>query len=282
MASGPHIGGFAPRRSAAESGRFLDILVEGLSRQASVIRALCLRELQQRFGRENIGYLWVVGEPMMLASVITLLHKAVTPHAEGGMSPFTFMLTGYSIYIIFRNTFNRAEGALHSSESLLYHGMITPFDILFSKWLVEVLGCISALVVLQTVGIMTGVSEAPARPLYLIGAIVLFAWWSLAMSLVASAYAYVSPLVGRLTHPTSYFALPVSGAFITMSVLPKWSHGFMSWNPMMSIFEMARYGQFTQAPDRFIHTGYVVVITVFTTYWGLLESRRIRTRIHVA
>ncbi|KUR80997.1 ABC transporter [Novosphingobium sp. FSW06-99] len=243
---------------------------------------MSLRELQQRFGRDNIGYLWVVAEPMMLASVITLLHAAVSKSGSGESSPFTFMLTGYSIYIIFRNSFNRAESSLHQSDNLFYHGMITPFDIVACKSLVETIGCVSALVVLQTVGIMLGVSELPFRPLYLMGAVSLFAWMAFAMSMIVAAYGYLYPLVGRLAHPFAYFALPVSGAFVSMSILPMWTHHFLSWNPMVSIFEMARYGQFKNASTKYFFIAYVVKINVVLTYWGLLEIRRIRTRIHVS
>jgi capsular polysaccharide transport system permease protein len=256
-------------------------LLGALMTQGAVIRALSMRELQQRYGRENIGYLWVIGEPMMLASVVTVLHAAVAKGHTQETSPFTFMLTGYVIYCIFRNTFNRAESALHSSESLFYHGMITPLDIIFTKSIVETLGCVSALVFLQTVGIMVGVSEAPIRPTYLLGAIALFAWLSFALSLLVACYSYISPLVGRLSHPVSYFALPVSGAFITMSLLPKWTHPYMAWNPMMSVFEMARYGQFANASGQYIYTGYVSAVSTFFTFWGLLEIRRIRKRMHV-
>lgn len=258
----------------------MEILLDGLSTQVAVIRALSLRELQQRFGRDNIGYLWVIAEPMMLATVITLLHSVIS-HSDGGMSPYTFMLTGYSIFIIFRNTFNRAESALHSSEALLYHNMISPFDIILSKSLVETLGCVSALLFLQSAGIMAGVAEAPARLMPLLLAVALFAWWAFAMSLIVSAYAYTSPLIGRLTHPVSYFALPVSGAFITMAILPPWVRPYMEWNPMMSIFELARYGQFENATDRYVHLGYVIAICAFTTYWGLLAIRHVRQHIHV-
>lgn len=258
-----------------------EILITGLSTQAAVIRALALRELQQRFGRDNIGYLWVIGEPMMLATVITLLHSVVAGHNDGGMSPYTFMLTGYSIYIIFRNTFNRAESALHASEPLLYHGMISTFDIMLAKSLVETIGCISALVFLQGAGIMLGLSELPARPMYLFGAIMLFAWWSFAMTLIIAAYSYRSPFLGRMVHPTSYFALPLSGAFMTMSVLPAWTRPYMTWNPMMSVFEMARYGQFQQATSAYFFPWYVVTMATISTYWGLLEIRRVRAHIHV-
>ncbi|WP_206245246.1 ABC transporter permease [Novosphingobium terrae] len=263
------------------SRSWLDILWSGLSTQASVIRALSIRELQQRFGRDNIGYLWVIAEPMMLASVITMLHSVVAGKSDGGMSPYTFMLTGYSIYIIFRNTFNRGESALHSSETLMYHGMISPFDIMLSKSLVETIGCLSALVFLQSAGIMIGVADFPARPIYLIGAILLFAWFAFGMTLIVSSYAYRSPLMGRLVAPMSYFALPISGAFITMSILPAWTRPYMAWNPMMSVFEMARYGQFQQAPSTYIFPWYVVTVATLASYWGLLEIRRVRKYIHV-
>lgn len=259
-----------------------DILIDGLSTQGAVLRALCLRELQQRFGRHNIGYLWVIAEPMMLASVVTMLHSVVSPHGDGGLAPFTFMLTGYAIFIIFRNTFNRAEGSLNASESLLYHHMITPFDIMLAKAVVETLGCLSALVLLQSIGIMLGIAELPARPLYLVGAIALFAWWSFSLSLIVAAYTYENHFVGRLVHPAAYFALPLSGAFMTMSLLPAWTRPYMAWNPMMIVFEMARYGQFENAKGTYIAIRYVVVIALATSYWGLLAIRRVRKDIHVA
>lgn len=250
--------------------------------QASTLRALILRGLQQRYGRNNIGYLWVMGEPMMLASVITLLHAAVAgQHGDGGMSPFTFMLTGYGIYCIFRNSFNRSEGLLHSSEALLYHRMVTPFDIITANIIMEAIGCVAAVAILQTIGILLGLSEPPARPLHLILAVCLYIWLTFGMSLIIAAYAYRSPIVSRLAHPFSYFALPVSGAFFTMSFLPVWARPILAWNPMISIFEMARYGQFLNARNTYVYPGYVMAVSAALTYWGLLEIRRIRKVIHV-
>ncbi|MDE1917819.1 MAG: ABC transporter permease [Sphingomonadales bacterium] len=268
--------------AGTETMNQMDMFLTGIKTQGFVIRALMLRELQQRFGRSNIGYLWVVAEPMLLASVITLLNSVVEHNLGTGISPFTFTLTGYSIYIIFRNTFNRSEGALHASGALLYHRMVTPFDIILSKSLVETLGCMSALLILQSAGIMAGVAELPARPIYLLGALALFSWWSFALSLIAASYAYTSPFIGRMIHPISYFSLPLSGAFVTMSILPPWTHPYLALNPMVSVFEMARYGQFTQAPYTYVDIGYVVSFSTIASYWGLLAIRRIRKHIHVA
>ena len=50
-----------------------------------VIGALVLRELHVRYGRENIGYLWMIGEPMLLASVIGSIHAA---NGHGGHTAY--------------------------------------------------------------------------------------------------------------------------------------------------------------------------------------------------
>lgn len=250
--------------------------------QASVIRALMLRGLEQRYGRNNIGYLWVIGEPLMLASVISTLHAAAAGgHSDGGSSPFTFMLTGYVIYCIFRNSFNRAESLLHNSEVLLYHRMISPFDIVTANMLTEFIGCVAALCVLQTAGIIVGASELPARPLYLLEAAFIFAFFSFSLNLIVAAYAYSFPIVSRLAHPFSYFALPVSGAFFSLTFLPPWARSVLAWNPMVSVFELARYGQFPHARDTYVYTGYVTSLSVALTYWGLVAIRQVRKDIHV-
>jgi ABC-type polysaccharide/polyol phosphate export permease len=50
----------------------LDLVLPGLWRgvkvQARVLRALMIRELMMRYGRGNIGFLWLVLEPMLLCA----------------------------------------------------------------------------------------------------------------------------------------------------------------------------------------------------------------------
>lgn len=260
----------------------INTFLDGVTAQGAVLRALVIRELQSRFGRNNIGYLWVIAEPMMFAGVITGLHAATSfgVHVPG-LSPYTFTLTGYSLFIIFRNLFNRAESAIHASEAMLYHNMIKPFDIMLSKAIVETISCVSALIILQTFGIIIGQSSLPVRPIYLLLAIFLIAWWAFALSLIISAYTYRGHVLGRLVHPTSYFAVPLSGAFVTMTFLPSWARSVMSWNPMMVIFETARYGQFRAAVPDYLSTGYVVAVCACLTYWGLIAIRQLREKIHV-
>ena len=254
--------------------------------QQAVIRAMVLRELQSRFGRNNIGYLWVIAEPMMLASVISILHTVAVGSGgsdgeTGSMGVYPFTLLGYCVFIIFRNTFNRSEGMITGAANMLYHAQITPFDIVFSKALVEVLAALSALIVLMGLGIVFGMAHLPVRPVYLFAGIIAMIVLTVGLSMLVSAGTYASHALGRLVHPFSYFMMPLSGAFITMSFLPTWARPYMAWNPYMNIFEMVRYGYFASATDRYFSSGYIVAVSSIMLYMGLLALRRVRRDILV-
>jgi capsular polysaccharide transport system permease protein len=257
-------------------------LFVGFAKQANVIGALAIRELQGRFGRHNIGYLWMIGEPMMLASVMGTIHEVggLGPTVRG-IHPFAFTLLGYNIFIIFRNVFNRADHMLDNSSHLLYHRIITPTDIVIGKSLVEILGTVASLAVLMTAGNLLGVANIPVRPLYLMESVFLMSWLSISFSMLIAAYTYDSHLLSRFVHPFSYFMIPLSGAFFSMHSLPEWARYYMAWNPLMCIFEIARYGQFEVSSDQFLYPGYVVAINAFASYWGLIALRHVRRRISV-
>jgi capsular polysaccharide transport system permease protein len=266
----------------AFTGAGAGAFIHALQTQAAVVRALVLREMQSRFGRDNIGYLWMIGEPMILASAVTAMHTFRDHGIKSpGMGAYPFTVLGYCLFIIFRNVFNRSDGAINGSTPLLYHRMVKPFDIMLAKAFLETVGCISALAVLMTIGILFGLADLPARPLYLIAATFLIAWWSFSLSLIVAAHTYEGHFIGRFVHPFSYFMVPLSGAFVTMTFLPAWTRPYMAWNPMMSMFEMARYGQFASASDAYFYPGYVIAVCAGTTYWGLIAIRKLRSRIHV-
>jgi len=253
-----------------------------LATQGAVLKALIMRELHVRFGRDNIGYLWLIGEPMMLATVISSVHYiADAEHGSTTLAPFPFTLVGYCLFIIFRGMFNRAEGAVEGNNSLFYHKMITPLDIMIAKGVIECLGCVSSLIILLAIGCLLDIAEPPARPLYLILGTLLITWWSFALSLIISGLTYGSHSLGRFVHPVSYFMVPLSGAFWTMSFLPLKFREAMAWNPMVTMFEIARYGQFRWASDKYMYPEYAIAVCASLTYIGLVLIRRLKYKLEI-
>ncbi len=252
-----------------------------LSARGAVFKALMIREFQSRFGRDNIGILWVIGEPLLLATAISLIHiLRGGDNAHGSIQPGMFTLLGYTCFIVFRGLFNRAAGILDSSLPLLYHRMINLLDLMMVKVVVETVGCFGAYLVLMTIFVTLGMGDLPYRPLYLLAAYGLMAWLSLAASMIVATLTHGRATLERLTHTFSYFMMPVSGAFFMVEWLPVEYQRIIVWNPLTDIFEILRYGQFESASPDFIYFGYVVGVNSVLTYMGLIMLRQVRLRLH--
>jgi capsular polysaccharide transport system permease protein len=254
----------------------------GLATQANVIGALLMRELHTRYGRENIGYLWMVLEPMTLAVAVSSLHAGDKNHLlRGDIHAVPFAIIGYCVFIIFRGIFTRAEGALEANTPLLYHRMVTIFDILFSRALLEWAGVGMTLIIMLGFSAAFGMSSPPARPLDLMLAVTLMVWFSFALSMIACAATHDNRLMARLVHPVTYILMPISGAFYQLQWLPKPYRTWLSWFPMTQIFELARYGQFHSAKDTYVNMTYVLFTCMTLTYLGLVAIKVVRRHVHL-
>ena len=256
-------------------------LRQGLRAQFNVIGSLILREVGARWGRENIGFLWFVAEPLIFGTVIALLHKLNHQTNYGGdITALPFTIVGYCIFIIFRNIFNKAEGVIEGGAPLFYHRMVSVFDVIVSRVVVDVTGCVFSIFILLGFSAFIGAAPLPQRPLYLLSAIGLMVWWTLGLTMIAANASYRSEMIGRQLHVISYFSIPLSGAFYQVSWMPPAVATAMSWFPMPLIFEQARYGEFQSAPATYVSPGYVSLWCAALTYVGLLLLRRRRRNLY--
>lgn len=250
--------------------------------QARVVGALILRELHTRYGRENIGYLWMVGEPLLLATVIGLMHGAQghTAYAPD-VQPLPFGVLGYTTFILFRGIVNRSEGGLEANGPLLYHRQVTVFDITIARVLLEFAGVFLTMVLLMTLFIGMGYAEPPVRPLVVIGAWMLMLFYGLGHATLIAAISYDNRTVGRLVHPYSYFMVFLSGAFTPIHWLPHSFQSILTWIPIAGIFELVRYGWFRSFNLDYFYPLYVCGFTLILNWVGLMCLASVRNKIHL-
>lgn len=250
--------------------------------QARVIGALLLRELHTRYGRENIGYLWMIAEPMMLAAAVAGMHAGTVSHFGSDIRPVPFALIGYGVFIIFRGIFTRAEGTIESNAPLLYHRMVTILDMLTSRALLDGAG-VGATVLLLIGGItLLDLGSLPVRPLWLLLAMGYMIWFSWAAAMCCCAGTHDNRLVGRLIHPCTYLLMPIAGGFYQLYWIPEPYKTWLWYTPMVHIFEMARYGQFENAKPTYINLDYLTGWCLALTVIGLLSVRLIRRHVHLS
>jgi capsular polysaccharide transport system permease protein len=259
------------------SGSFM----ASLKVQAHVIGALLMRELHTRYGRENVGYLWLFLEPMMLAGAVASIHAGSGSHYGSDIRTVPFTICGYCTFILFRGIFSRAEGALESNMPLLYHRSITIFDILFSRAVLEFAGTMATFAILLSLATVLELSELPERPLALLGGVVMMLWFSFSAGMLCCAITHDNKLAARLVHPLTYIMMPLSGAFYQLAWIPQPYQTWLSWFPMPLIFEQIRYGQFRSASNTFVDIPYICAVCMIMTYLGLIAIKITRRHVHL-
>ena len=258
-----------------------DVYRQGARVQLRVIGALIMRELHTRYGRQNIGYIWLFLEPMMLAATVALLHVRSGLHLGGDIKPVPLSLIGYCNFMTFRSIFSRAEGALEANLPLLNHRTVSVVDILVSRGILEAAGTWIAFAVLIGGAMALGLADMPERPLILLAGMICMFWISLSLGMIVCAVTHERQSLGRLVHPLTYVMMPLSGAFFTMASLPESIRRVFLIVPLSHVFEILRYGWFKSAHPEYIDPLYLGAWLLGSTLAGLLLLSLARQRIHM-
>lgn len=249
--------------------------------QCRVVGALIMRELHTRYGRENVGYLWMIVEPALLAGAVAIIHSGYKTHYGSDVRPVPFAIVGYTAYYMFRSIVNRSEGTIESNQSLLYHRSVTILDLTISRAILEFLSVLFTMVLLLVVADLMGFGDLPVRWLFLLGGFVLMTWFCFSLSLIVTAITYDNRTAGRLIHPITYLVLPISGAFFALAWIPQPYRSVLYWFPMVQIYEMMRYGQFQYADYEYFSIKYIFGSCFVLTFVGLVLVRRVRAHVHL-
>lgn len=250
-------------------------LRESMRVQSRVLGALLMREILTRYGRHNIGFLWLFAEPMLFTLGVTTLWTA-TKSVHGSDLPITaFALTGYSSVLLWRNMPGRCIGALWNNLALLYHRNIRVLDIYLARILLEFGGATMSFSVLGVVFVSLSLLEPPQDVLKVIGGWLLLAWFGGALAILLGALSHRSELVDKLWHPLSYLLFPLSGAAFMVSALPPVAQDAVLWIPTVHGVELVREGWFGDRARAHYDLAYLIPFNLVLTLFALLQVRRV-------
>ena len=141
---------------------------QSLAIQGRVINALLMREIITRYGRKNLGFLWLFVEPLLLTFFIVMMWKFLRADKVSTLNIIAFVMTGYPMAMMWRNASNRAIGSISANLSLLYHRNVRVLDTIFTRVLLEVAGASIAQILFMAVLVVIGWIPAPQDVLYML------------------------------------------------------------------------------------------------------------------
>ena len=258
-------------------------LLSGVRLQFRVIGALIMREIHTRYGRENIGFGWIIGEPIVFTFGVVLLWSVTRGGHEHGISVIAFVLTGYTPMVMWRSCFSQSVNAIKANGSLLYHRQISFLDVLTARVLLEVAGSILTFVIsIATFAIILDLIEPPdGRYDLMIGGWAIYAWYCFATALIVASITEMSHIAEKLSQIFGYINIPLCGAFWMVDWLPAWLHPYVLWIPSVSAFEMIRTSFFGDAVKTFYEPAQACFVCATLTMLGLIWIRKARNHLTV-
>lgn len=247
--------------------------------QLRVIDALLRREMLTRYGRHNIGFLWLFVEPMIFTIGVTILWTA-TKSVHGSDLPISaFALTGYSSVLLWRNMPGRCIGALQNNLALMYHRNIKVSDIYGARLLLEFGGATISFASLAVLFIAIEWIEPPDDFLKVAAGWLLIAWFGAALAVALGALSHLSELVDKLWHPFSYLLFPLSGAAFIVAALPLFAQDIVLWIPTVHGIELVREGFFGTRARAIYDLAYLIPCNLVLTLIALIALRYVLRRV---
>lgn len=250
-------------------------LGESFRIQCRVIKALFLREVVTRYGRRNIGFLWLFVDPMIFTGCIALIWNYMrTPHFHS-VSMVAFALTGYTSIMLWRNMPGRTMGGLEPNRPLLYHRAVRIFDVYLARIFLEIVGVTLAFVFMILLFSLFGWMELPVNPLQVVIGWSMLAWFGFGLALLLGAWSEQSKLVEKIWAPISYISFLFSGALFFVDQLPPAMQTFVVKIPMVHGVEYIREGFFGPVVRFHYDLMYLLAWNLGLTLLGLAQVRYI-------
>jgi capsular polysaccharide transport system permease protein len=254
-------------------------LLHCLGIQRRVLYALLMREVITRFGRENLGVLWLVAEPMLFTLGVTTLWTAAGLHHGSPIPIVAFAVTGYSSVLMWRNSANRSGGAIAQNKPLLFHRNVRVIDVLVTRIALELAGATCSFIVLASLFTFVGWMPPPGDLLLVLEGWLMLAWFGASLALLIGGGTAFSEIVERLWHPAAYLLFPLSGAGFMVEWLPAGMQKVVLLLPMVHGIEMLREGYFGDVVRTHYDVGYMAWCCLLMSLGGLYLVRQAGRRL---
>jgi len=246
-----------------------------------IVGALMMREIMTRYGREGLGFLWLVAEPLVFCLGVLVMWSFLKPPYEHGIRLGPFVMTGYMCLLMLRHLMASLMSALQANSGLLYHSRVSILHIYISRILLEVSGASVAFMIVYAILIMLGQVSLPHDYGLFVGGWLLMAWLGSGLALIFSGLAIRSELFERLTSFLTYALIPISGAFAMASFFPEAYRDTYLLIPFPHATEMIRGAVFGEFVPTYYDAAYAFFCGAVLNFLGLVLIATARDHLEV-
>ena len=251
-------------------------LVEPLKIQGRVVLALMLREARTRYGRQRVGYLWALIEPILHITLFYAIFTYTLRVVPLGHSLAMFLATGLATYVGFSNVLNRTQGGFASNEALLAYPVVSVMDVFLGRALLELATWITVSFIIIGALIGSGLDPMPRSVLMMVSAIFLLFGIGFGVGMLIGIASQFAPSVDTLLSVPLRLLYFASGAFFVPDAMPPAVREILAWNPVLQGVTLFRMGYYGNYESHILDVKYLVIWSAGAVLAAFLVERLTR------
>ncbi|WP_426041874.1 ABC transporter permease [Brevundimonas sp. TWP2-3-4b1] len=255
--------------------------ITNIYRHFRIVGALLMRELTTRFGREGLGFAWVIGEPLLFCFGVLILWTLLKPEYEHGIRLGPFVMTGYMSILLLRHQVSFSMSALQANIGLLHHRQVHVLHLYIARNLLEFFGSTAAFIAVYAILFVLGQVGLPKDVLLLYGGWLILAWMGMGIALVFAGLSLRFEIMERLVPVLTYAMVPVSGSFFMVAWLPADVRDIYLTIPIPHGIEMVRAGVFGEFVKTYYDPAYAIMWGGILNMLGLVLIAGAKDRIDI-
>lgn len=255
-------------------------LNRGFKAQRRAIHALMIRDMMLRYGRNNLGFLWVILEPMILTVAVLILFSFVKSTYDRGAHVISMVFTGYITLTLYRHTTNQGVQILRRSVNMLFHRNVTTVDVYLARMFIEGIGTTAALVTVYGILWTLNILDTLHDPGKVVAAWFVVWWYSSSVALIIAGLTEFSEVMERFVQPFQYIMVPLSGVFFLVDWLPDATQRIILLNPLTNCIEFFRDGFFGNTITTHYDPWYPLIWAALNTVVGFWMLDAARAKLH--
>ncbi len=232
-----------------------------------------------RHGRQNLGFLWMFIEPMLLCIGVMVLWRLMKGNFEHGVTVVGMVFSGYMPLTVWRHMTNGSIFIYRASKGLLIHKNVTYLDIIISRLFLELINTTAATIFIYIVLTQTGLMEEAYDITYMITGWLAMAALAFGFGTVVAAASEQNETIAHFIQPFQYLLIPLSGCFTMLDWLPDRYRELLVYVPLVHPFETFRHGLFGPLVTTYGEPFYSVAWGIIFTAIGFMWLDKIRDRI---
>lgn len=247
--------------------------------QKSVVFAVFVRELNTRFGRFRLGYLWAILEPLAMISVLSGVRVIFGTSAIAGLPFPVFFAAGVLAYLFFNHIINSSLSAVEANLGLFNYQRVKPADVLTARALLELLIALgTALVIfpgLYAIGFTFSWNDTVSVVAVVLCLYGICFGLGLVCGIMGPLWQESKKVVPVLIRPLFF----ISGIFFPANVVPEQVRDYALLNPLLHVIELLRGAMFKEYQSHEGSLFYVFCWALSCLLFGLCVYRIFRVKV---